>query len=107
MLRGERCSWRLVPKLCLGTHLPGETPFRGDQRHGWLRSGVSDIGSPSDLCIADDTPHGRHLVFPSQYRRERDLPHEPDIFVSYSSSGEWQTVWTTLVVRLWYGQEFA
>ena len=59
------------------------------------------------LGIAEDTPHGRHLVFPSQYRREKDLPHEPDIFVSYTFSGEWQTVWTTLVVRLWYSQEFA
>lgn len=58
------------------------------------------------LCIAEETPHGRHLVFPSQYRREKDLPHEPDIFVSYTFSGEWQTVWTTLVVRLWYSQEF-
>ncbi len=58
------------------------------------------------LCIAEDTAHGRHLVFPSQYRREKDIPHEPDIFVSYTFSGEWQTVWTTLVVRLWYSQEF-
>jgi DNA-directed RNA polymerase subunit RPC12/RpoP len=58
------------------------------------------------LCIAEDTPHGRHLVFPSQYRREKDLPRDPDIFVSYTFSGEWQTVWTTLVVRLWYSQEF-
>lgn len=58
------------------------------------------------LCIAEDTPQGRHLVFPSQYRREKDLPHEPDIFVSYTFSGEWQTVWTTLVVRLWYSHEF-
>lgn len=58
------------------------------------------------LCIAEDTPHGRHLVFPSQYRREKDIPWEPDVFVSYTFSGEWQTVWTTLVVRLWYSQEF-
>lgn len=58
------------------------------------------------LCIAEDTPHGRHLVFPSQYRREKDIPHEPNVFVSYTFSGEWQTVWTTLVVRLWYSQEF-
>jgi WD40 repeat protein/GTPase SAR1 family protein len=58
------------------------------------------------LCIAEDTPHGRHLVFPSQYRREKDIPWEPPIFVSYTFSGEWQTVWTTLVVRLWYSQEF-
>jgi GTPase SAR1 family protein/DNA-directed RNA polymerase subunit RPC12/RpoP len=59
------------------------------------------------LCIAEDTSQGRQLVFPSQYRREKDIPHEPDIFVSYTFSGEWQTVWTTLVVRLWYSQEFA
>jgi WD40 repeat protein/GTPase SAR1 family protein len=58
------------------------------------------------LCIAEETPQGRHLVFPSQYRREKDIPWEPDVFVSYTFSGEWQTVWTTLVVRLWYSQEF-
>lgn len=58
------------------------------------------------LCIAEDTPQGRHLVFPSQYRREKDLPHEPAVFVSYTFGGEWQTVWTTLVVRLWYSHEF-
>ncbi len=58
------------------------------------------------LCIAEETPQGRHLVFPSQYRREKDIPHEPDVFVSYTFDGEWQTVWTTLVVRLWYSQEF-
>lgn len=58
------------------------------------------------LCIAEETSQGRHLVFPSQYRREKDLPRDPDIFVSYTFSGEWQTVWTTLVVRLWYSQEF-
>ena len=58
------------------------------------------------LCIAEDTPDGRHLVFPSQYRRERDIPKHPDIFVSYTFSGEWQTIYTTLVVRLWYSREF-
>ncbi|MFL6263862.1 MAG: TIR domain-containing protein [Thermoanaerobaculia bacterium] len=40
------------------------------------------------LCIAEDTPQGRHLVFPSQYRREKDIPWEPDVFVSYTFSGE-------------------
>ena len=58
------------------------------------------------LCIAEETAHGRELVFPSQYRREKDIPHDPDIFVSYTFSGEWQTIWTTLVVRLWYSREF-
>jgi GTPase SAR1 family protein len=58
------------------------------------------------LCIAEETPQGRELVFPSQYRREKDIPHNPNIFVSYTFNGEWQTIWTTLVVRLWYSQEF-
>jgi small GTP-binding protein len=58
------------------------------------------------LCIAEETTQGRQLVFPSQYRREKDIPRDPDIFVSYTFSGESQTVWTTLVVRLWYSQEF-
>ena len=58
------------------------------------------------LCIAEETPQGRQLVFPSQYRREKDIPWQPDVFVSYTFGGEWQTVWTTLVVRLWYSQEF-
>jgi WD40 repeat protein/DNA-directed RNA polymerase subunit RPC12/RpoP len=58
------------------------------------------------LCIAEDTAQGRELVFPSQYRREKDIPWKPDVFVSYTFGGEWQTIWTTLVVRLWYSQEF-
>ncbi|MGB7570804.1 MAG: DUF4365 domain-containing protein [Methanothrix sp.] len=58
------------------------------------------------LCIAEETAQGRELVFPSQYRREKDIPHDPNIFVSYTFNGEWQTIWTTLVVRLWYSQEF-
>lgn len=58
------------------------------------------------LCIAEDTPEGRQLIFPSQYRRERPIPAHPEIFVSYTFSGELATVYTTLVVRLWYSQEF-
>nr|VFJ57670.1 MAG: Ras family protein [Candidatus Kentron sp. FW] len=58
------------------------------------------------LCIAEDTGQGKQLVFPSQYRREKDIPWQPDVFVSYTFEGEWQTIWTTLVVRLWYSNEF-
>jgi len=58
------------------------------------------------LCIAEDTPQGRQLIFPSQYRRERDIPAHPEIFVSYTFSGEPATIYTTLVVRLWYSREF-
>ncbi|NIM12342.1 MAG: DUF4365 domain-containing protein [Candidatus Aminicenantes bacterium] len=58
------------------------------------------------LCIAEDTPKGKQLIFPSQYRRERDIPQYPEIFVSYTFTGELATVYTTLVVRLWYSREF-
>jgi GTPase SAR1 family protein len=60
----------------------------------------------NSLCIAEDTPRGRQLVFPSQYRREKDIPWEPEAFVSYTFTGDREAVWTTLVVRLWYSQEF-
>ncbi|MCP5105253.1 MAG: DUF4365 domain-containing protein [bacterium] len=58
------------------------------------------------LCIAEETPEGKQLIFPSQYRRERPLPRHPEIFVSYTFTGEPATVYTTLVVRLWYSREF-
>jgi GTPase SAR1 family protein/RNase P subunit RPR2 len=58
------------------------------------------------LCIAEDTPQGRHLVFPSQYRRERPFPANPEVFVSYTFTGELQTVYSTLVVGLWCSREF-
>ncbi|MCP5103553.1 MAG: DUF4365 domain-containing protein [bacterium] len=58
------------------------------------------------LCIAEETPKGKQLVFPSQYRRERTIPTHPEIFVSYTFTGELATVYTTLVVRLWYSREF-
>ncbi|MFC1716582.1 TIR domain-containing protein [Candidatus Poribacteria bacterium] len=60
----------------------------------------------TSLCITEDTPEGRHLIFPSQYRRDRPIPEHPVIFVSYTFAGELQTVYTTLVVRLWYSREF-
>jgi GTPase SAR1 family protein/RNase P subunit RPR2 len=58
------------------------------------------------LCIAEDTSDGRQLIFPSQYRRERPIPAYPEIFVSYNFAGELQTIYTTLVVRMWYSRQF-
>lgn len=58
------------------------------------------------LCIAENTVAGKQLIFPSQYRRERSIPTHPEIFVSYTFSGELATIYTTLVVRLWYSREF-
>lgn len=60
------------------------------------------------LCIAEDAAGGRHLIFPSQCSRKPAWWPKPEhaIFVSYSFSGELQTIYTTLVVRLWYSREF-
>src|SRR5258708_31071076 len=58
------------------------------------------------MRIARGPPEGRSLIFPSQYRRDRAIPGHPEVFVSYTFTGEWQTVYTTLVVRLWYSREF-
>jgi hypothetical protein len=58
------------------------------------------------LCIRESEGGEWLLVFPSQYRRERDIPGHPEIFVSYSFTGELQTIYTTLVVRLWYSRTF-
>ena len=46
------------------------------------------------------------MIFPSQYRRDRDIPEHPEIFVTYTFAGELQTIYTTLVVRLWYSRTF-
>jgi hypothetical protein len=58
------------------------------------------------LCIAEHTPEGKQLIFPSQFRRDRPIPKHPEIFISYTFTGELATVYTTLVVRLWYSREF-
>jgi DNA-directed RNA polymerase subunit RPC12/RpoP len=58
------------------------------------------------LCIAEVSEAGRQLIFPSQYRRDRDLEQHPEIHVSFTCTGEWQTVYTSLVVRLWYSNTF-
>jgi len=55
----------------------------------------------SSLCIRESEGSEWLLVFPSQYRREREFPGHPEILVSNSFTGEIQTIYTTLVVRLW------
>lgn len=60
----------------------------------------------SSLCMRECEDGQWLLIFPSQYRRDRDIPKYPEIFVSYTFTGELQTVYTTLVVRLWYSRSF-
>lgn len=58
------------------------------------------------LCIRESEGGDWLLIFPSQYRRDRDIPGHPEIFVTYTFNGELQTIYTTLVVRLWYSRTF-
>jgi WD40 repeat protein len=58
------------------------------------------------LCIRETEDGKTLLIFPSQYRRDREIPEHPEIFVSYTFTGEMQTIYTTLVVRLWYSRTF-
>ena len=59
-----------------------------------------------NICIAEDTSSGKLLIFPSQYRKENKIKDYPATIVTYSFFGEIQTLYSTLVVRLWYGGEF-
>jgi hypothetical protein len=58
------------------------------------------------LCIADQVEGGRHLVFPSQFRRERSHENLPGRLVTFTFSGELPTIFATLVVRLWHSEMF-
>jgi hypothetical protein len=58
------------------------------------------------LCIREVEDGKVLLIFPSQYRRDRDIPGHPEIFIIYSFTGKLQTIYTTLVVRAWYSRTF-
>jgi hypothetical protein len=58
------------------------------------------------LCIRESEGGEWLLIFPSQYRREREIPRHPAVLVSYSFTGEPQTIYATLVVRLWNSRTF-
>lgn len=60
----------------------------------------------SSLCMRECEDGQWLLIFPSQYRRDRNIPKYPEIFVSYTFSGELQSIYTRLVVRLWYSRSF-
>jgi len=58
------------------------------------------------LCLAEETTDGRQLIFPSQFRRDRPITAFPETIVTYTFGGELPTIFTTLVVRLWYSRAF-
>ncbi len=58
------------------------------------------------LCIREIVDGKTLLIFPSQYRRDRNIPEHPAVLVGYTFTGELQTIYTTLVVRLWHSGAF-
>ena len=83
--------------------IPKQLPDKDEQL--LLRAMVQTFLEKS-LCLREKINDRQHLIFPSQYRRERAYPTDPQVFVSYTFTGELQSIYTTLVVRLWYSQEF-
>ncbi|HSK71858.1 MAG TPA: DUF4365 domain-containing protein, partial [Pyrinomonadaceae bacterium] len=60
------------------------------------------------LCIREDTAYGTQLVFPSYFKQERDeIKDHPNVFVTYGFSGVLDEIYSTLVVRLHYTNDFA
>ena len=59
------------------------------------------------LCLREETTRGAQLVFPSYFKKDRpDIPEHPNVLVTYGFTGMPEEVYTTLVVRLYYTQEF-
>lgn len=59
------------------------------------------------LCYRVETPDGARLVFPAYFKFERPTnPEQPQIKVTYSFTGPIDEIYTTLIVRLHYSNEF-
>ncbi|MCP5103934.1 MAG: DUF4365 domain-containing protein [bacterium] len=59
------------------------------------------------LCLEEETAEGTQLVFPSYFNRDRPKqPQHPDILVTYRFSGPLEEIYSTLVVRLYYTNDF-
>jgi hypothetical protein len=60
------------------------------------------------LCIREETAYGTQLVFPSYFKQERDeIKDHPNVFVTYGFAGVLDEIYSTLVVRLHYTNDFA
>jgi len=72
-----------------------------------LLRGIVQTFLDRSLCLRQETPQGSMLVFPSYFRRDKpDLPEHPNVFVTYSFSGPFEEIYSTLVVRLSYSDSF-
>jgi len=59
------------------------------------------------LCLRVDTPEGVKLVFPAFFKQNRpEIPERPQIKVTYRFTGPIDEIYTTLIVRLHYSNEF-
>ncbi len=60
------------------------------------------------LCLQEETAQGTLLVFPAYFRLDRPTIAEyPGIFVTYRFAGPLDEIYTTLIVRLHYTNDFA
>jgi hypothetical protein len=59
------------------------------------------------LCARVDTEEGTQLVFPSYFKQDRpEIPEQPNVAVTYGFSGTLDEIYSTLVVRLHYANDF-
>jgi hypothetical protein len=59
------------------------------------------------LCLEEETPEGTMLVFPSYFKRDRpELPGHPAVLTTYRFTGPIDEIYATLVVRLYYTNDF-
>ncbi len=59
------------------------------------------------LCVRVETNEGSQLVFPSYFKQERpENPDRPNVVVTYGFSGPLDEIYSTLVVRLRYTNDF-
>ena len=59
------------------------------------------------LCARVETDKGTQLVFPSYFKQDRpEIPEQPNVAVTYGFSGTLDEIYSTLVVRLHYTNDF-
>jgi len=59
------------------------------------------------LCARVETDKGTQLVFPSYFKQDRpEIPEQPHVVVTYGFSGTLDEIYSTLVVRLHYTNDF-
>lgn len=60
-----------------------------------------------NICLQEDTVHGRQLVFPSYFKVERpELLDAPNVFITYTFTGVLDEIYATLIVRLIHTNDF-